>query len=79
MQDTAAETPNADAGFRPYSEHGRVLSEPDALFHSATFAPAVGGLPHDEETGAYRAFLGVWGREPMILEESWRRKRIGLT
>lgn len=60
MQDTAAETPNADDddGFRPYSEHGRAVAAPDTSIESAAFAPAVGGLPRDAAEGVYRLFLG---------------------
>lgn len=58
VQDTAAETPNADDGFRPYSEHGRAVADPVSWFESAAFAPAVGGLPRDAAEGVYRLFLG---------------------
>jgi hypothetical protein len=60
VQDTAAETPNAGAGgFRPYSEHGRALMAiSPCTYTCAAFAPTVGGLPHDEEAGAYRVFFG---------------------
>lgn len=65
MQDTVAETPDISDGaaagadgFRPYSEHGRVVADPDSMVISAMFAPAVGGLPRDAADGVYRVFMG---------------------
>lgn len=75
VQDTVTETPNAAASvsaFRPYSEHGRVEADACSPFTCAAIAPAVGGMPEDEETGAYRVFLGkLTGEICLKFEGGW--------